>query len=581
MAGDLSPQDYAEHHLRAAQGYISGVLAGEVVVGRLVRAAVERHCADLVGGQYRGLHFSMDRADRVLRFFAYLRLWKGEWAGMQFPLGAWQAFILLCCFGWVRDDGTRRFRSWYLQVGRKNGKTAFAAGVGLYLMSADGEAAAEVYSVATKRDQAKITHRHAVNMRAKSPVLRHRIESYRDNLSIPSSASLFEPLGSNVDSADGLEAHATIVDEMHRHKSRDLWDVMETGQGSRRQPVMIGITTAGRDVSSFCYEQREHAERVLTGALQDDSFFAFVAEPDKGDDWRDRSTWTKGNPQLGVSLKVEKLEEEALKAEETPSARNNFRRYRLDQWVTGAADAWMDIDRWNACAAVKMALDGRACYGGLDLAATQDLSAFVLYFPATADDHRSHCLAFFWVPFERVAELEKQYRVPLESWIDDGWVVATEGNVIDYRYIRACITGEGGRPGEQTAPLARAYQIAEVAYDDWNSTQIVTELADDGLVMVPLPQTVKTYSSPMSRLRDEVKDGTLNHGANPVMRWMMSNVRACSDPSGREKPMKSEGKRRHKIDGPVALLMAIARAMIPRQPKRSVYETRGVVELDV
>ncbi len=573
----MDPDEYALTMCEAAQEYINGVLSGEIVTGRLVRLQVQRHVRDLVTCGNRGLRFDVERAMRVYKFFSYLTHWQGEWAGEQFVISPWEAFIIWVGFGWVREDGTRRFRTLLIFIARKNGKTLFAAGLGKYLAFADGEAGAQVYTVATKRDQARISHRDALWFRRKSPTLTNRIQAFKDNLSMDSNGSKFEPLGANADSLDGLNVHAFIADEFHRHKSRDLWDVLEQGMGARTQPMGIGISTSGNDAECLCYEMRDLAIKVLEGTILDDSLFAYIAEPDPEDDWDDRSIWIKGNPNLGVSVKVEKLEEDLRRANDMPSAVANFKRYRLNLWVTGAADAWMDMEQWNACVPVPMALEGRRCFGGMDLAATQDVCAFVLYFPSTDDDPRSHALAYFWVPKDNIKKLEKHYRVPLQSWVDEGWVTATPGNTVDQRHIRKTITGvtEEGVPVARC--LATSYDIEETGYDDWNSTAIATDLIDDGLDILPLQQTVKTYSAPMIHLADEVASGVFNHGNNPVMRWMASNVRAASDPSGRTKPMKSEGKRRHKIDGMTAVLMAIARAIVERPKKGSVYDTRGVV----
>ena len=569
----LDPEEYASASIAAASDYIDGVLSGRIVCGWLVRRAVQRHADDLRAGIFS---LDVERAMRVFRFFSFLTHWKGEFAGQQFILSPWQCFIVVCVFGWVGADGYRRFRVALIQVARKNGKTSFAAGIGLYMLSADGEAGAEVYSVATKRDQAAISHKDAVQMRALNVELRSRIDAFKNNLCIPETGSKFEPLGANVNSMDGLNTHAAIMDEIHRHKDRNLWDVIEYSTGSRRQPLMLGITTAGDNAESHCYELREHAERVLTGAVSDDSFFAFIAEPDSdriengvkipGDDIDDEACWPKGNPNLGISVRIDSLRIDHERAKSIPSAFANFRRYRLDKWITGSSELGLDIEAWKACDLITSApVDGRVWYGGLDLASTQDIAAYARYSPRI-DDQPAVVQCRLFCPAENIAERAKHYRVAaLERWVEEGYLCATPGNVIDYGFIFEAIKEAGA--------------VKEIAYDDWNATQIVTDLGDAGIVMVPLQQTVKTFHPPLKLLRDLLAEHALDHGGNPVLRWMASNVHVVGDPSGREKPVKRDGKRHYKIDGITAMLMAMARAIaheMSAKPFQSVYSTRGI-----
>jgi len=571
----LSPADYSAQASADALRYVEDVWAGAVPVCEPIRLAVERHIRDCQRAESAAFPYRLDaaRSARVFEFFSYLRHWKGAYAGQQFRLLPWQAFCTLSVFGWERlgAEGGRRYRTTYVQVPRKNGKTTWCAGIGLYLFCADGEAGAEVYTAATKRDQARICHRDAIEMRRKSPALSGLIDSFKDNLSLPSNSSKFEPLGANHDSLDGLNVSGAIIDELHRHRDRALWDVIEYGSGARQQPLMWGITTAGDDAQSLAYEMREHALRVLRQAVADETFFTFLAEPDEHDAWDDPATWAKVNPSLGACVSASKMAEDLQKARNMPGAAADFRRYRLDEWITGAREAWTDMEQWNACEPVELALEGRECYGGLDLAATQDVAAFVLYFPACATDPRSHALPFFYVPEDNVVDRGRHWRVPLTEWVEHGWVIATPGNVIDYAYIY-----------ESLCSARRLYRIAQIGYDDWNATDIVTRLTEAGASMWPLPQTVKTFSAPMAHLADEIASGVLNHGGNPVLAWMASNVRVASDPSGRIKPMKKEGRggqKSHKIDGIVALLLAIRRALDAEEEAESVYESQPIMML--
>lgn len=548
----LTPSSFSASSRRAALTYIRRVAKGQQIAGRLVRLAVRRHVSDLEASRFKGFPYHFDPAgpERVFKFFSYLCHYKGEFAGRPFVLSPWESFIVWALFGWVDRDRLRRHRVALISVAKKQGKTTFAAALGLYLFSADREPGAEVFSVATKRDQARLSHKDAVQMAKRSPALARRIEFFKDNLSIPLNASSFMPLGSNVDTTDGLNVHGAIIDEVHRHKTRDLWDVIEYGTAARRQPMILGITTAGRE-DGFCYELREHAAKVLEGTVEDPTLFAFLAEPDEGDDDADPKTWIKGNPNLGVSVTRAQLAAEYAKARSMPSALANFRRYRLNRWILGGADPWIEIADWNACPAVRPELAGRACYGGLDLAATQDIAAFVLFFPPEDEAAEALLLPYFWIPAENIAERARRYRVALEAWIEHGYVRATPGNVIDYAAIRADIEQARER-----------YAIAEIGFDDWGATQIVTELMEAGLTMVPLQQTVKTFNAPMHRLQDLVAARRLNHGGDPVLRWMASNVVTSADPAGRIRPVKNQGKRHYKIDGIVAGLMAMNRWMV-------------------
>ena len=304
--------------------YMHGVQEGTIPACQLVRLAVERHARDLETGAERGLRFDREAAGYALRFFSFLRHSKGEWAGQPFALEPWQQFLIWAAFGWKRADGLRRFRTVYEEVPRKNGKTTMLAGLGLYLLTADGEPGAEVYSAATKRDQAKLSWTEAVRMRGASPSLSRMVQHFRasDNLSVEATASKFQPLGADADTMDGLNIHAALIDELHAHRTRAVVDVLNTATGSRRQPLIWEITTAGYDRNSVCYEHHEYSRQVLEGTVEDDSWLAWISTIDEGDDWKDESTWAKANPNLGISVKLDDLRRKAEQAKRMPSAQN-------------------------------------------------------------------------------------------------------------------------------------------------------------------------------------------------------------------------------------------------------------------
>jgi phage terminase large subunit-like protein len=552
---------YGDH---PAMRYAAGVLNGEIVACNWVRLAVTRHLTDLLDGEARGLHFEADAAQHVIDFFGFLKHSKGEWAGTTVTLEPWQQFYLWVLFGWQREDGTRRFRTAYQEVARKNGKTTIAAGVGLYLFDADEEPGAEIYTAATKRDQARIAHSEATRMVKASPFLRKRIGTFKDNLHIKGTASKFEPLGRDSDSMDGLNVHGAIIDEVHAHKSRDVWDLLDTATGSRRQPLMFGITTAGFDRQSLCYELHTYTEQVLNGVIVDDSFFGVIYTLDEEDDWEDEAVWVKANPNLGVSKKRDDMQRKAQRAKEMPSALNNFIRLELNVW-TQSVTKWMKADKWASCAGYVDAdgLSGRICYAGLDLSTTTDITAFVLVFPPQSEDDAYQVLCRFWVPEESMRQRTRRDRVPYEAWVRQGLVTATPGEVLDYAYVL-----------DQIDQDAQRYDLAEIAFDRWGASQVSQGLEQNGLTMVQFGQGFASMSPAMKELERLVIAGQLAHGGNPVLTWMADNLVARVDPAGNIKPDKERSTE--KIDGMVALIMGLDRAV---RHAPSVYEESGVKTL--
>lgn len=561
-----------------AEQYCADVLAGRVVAGRWVRLAAERHVRDLAEGHGRGLRFDSTAAKVAISFFSLLRHSKGEWAGQPVVLEPWQQFHLWLLYGWKRADGLRRFRTFYLEVARKNGKSTEAAGIGLQLMMADGEEGAEIYAAATKRDQAKITHEEARRMVSRSPQLSKMATVVVNNIHMAATHSKFEPLGRDADSLDGLNPHGVIVDEVHAHKSRELWDVLDTATGARRQPMMVGITTAGYDRHTLCWQLHEYTQKVLEGSVEDDSFLGLIYGLDEGDDWEDERVWVKANPNLGVSKKLDYMREQAARAKEMPTALNSFLRLHLNVW-TRAAVRWMKPEKWDACGILPLPdLRGRPCYGGLDLSTTTDITAEVLVFPPMQEGEPTWFLPRFWIPEEAIEARSKRDRVPYEVWERAGLVVATPGAVLDYGYVKA-----------QLAADMAGYDLRELAFDRWGSVQLVNELQDElGFVvdageaakfgrplLVQFGQGWASMNAPMKELERMVMAGTVGHGGNAVLAWMAGNVVASMDPAGNIKPDKA--KSTEKIDGIVAGLMGLDRATRHGGRGRvSVYAGRGL-----
>lgn len=555
-----------------AEGYVDDVLAGRRVECRWVRLACERHRQDLEQGGERGLWFD-ERAGRLaLAFFGLLRHSKGEWAGRPVALEPWQQFHLWNLFGWKRADGTRRFRVSYLEVGRKNGKSTMGAGVGLYLQAADGEPGAEIYTAATKRDQARIVHQEAVRMVKQSPALGRELKLFKDNIHSEKTFSKFEPLGRDSGTLDGLNVHGAIVDELHAHPNGDMWDVLQTATGARRQPLLYAVTTAGSDRQSLCWQFHDYTEKVLSGVLEDDSWHGLIYSLDRDaegmlDDWEDEASWRKANPNLGVSKYVEDLRDKARVAKGMPARLNGFLQKELNVW-TQASTRWIDPDAWRACnlAPIDEAdLVGRECWGGLDLSSTLDLTVEVLVFPPAkaVETARHEVICRFWIPEENVVERVKRDRVPYDAWIRAGWVTITPGNSVDYDFIL-----------EQLRQDSKRFQIREIAFDPWNATSTSNKLMQDGANMVEFRQGFVSMNPAMKTLEVAIRKRKINHGGNPVLAWMADNLVATSDPAGNLKPDK--GKSTEKIDGVVGLLMALQRAMLAKGPGESVYATRGL-----
>lgn len=541
--------------------YARRVVNGELVVCKWVRLFCERHFKDLDTGAARGLRFDIAKGERILRFLKLLKHSKGEWAGKIFELDEWQRFYFFVLFGWLRDDGARRFRVAYTEIARKNGKSQMAAGVGLYLFVGDDEPGAEVYCVATKFDQAKIVWSEIDRMVKASKGFRAHVKTVKNNLSCERTNAKCEPLGSDQDTLDGLNLNGAIIDELHAHKNRGVWDVITTATGSRRQPLIYAITTAGYDRQSVCFQQHEYAEKVLEGVIEDDAFFGFIASLDPGDDWTDPACWVKANPNLGVSVKRESLEQACLKAKQDPMSQNAFMRLRLNVW-TNNETRWCTFEVWdqNVGTVDESALEGRVCFGGLDLASTTDTASFVLAFPPIEPDGPVILLPRFWIPTENMRLRVLRDRVPYDAWVRDGWMLATEGNIIDYDVIRQQIMADYNR-----------FAIQQIRYDRWGATQLSTQLAGDGIEMVTMGQGFASMSSPMKEFMRRLLDKSIAHGGHPVLRWQASNVMARQDPAGNLKMDKAASRER--IDGMVAAVMSLDGVI---RSESSTYETSGL-----
>lgn len=503
-------------------------------------------------------------AAHVLAFFPkFCRHLEGDLGGQPIHLADWQAFWLAVELGWYRPDGSRRFRTWYEEVARKNGKSTKLAGLGLYLFSSDREPGAQVYTAATKLEQAKITHAAAEMMVAKSPSLRQLIRNHKNKLFIPGTANKFLPLGADANTQDGLNPHGAIIDELHAHPTRALWDVIDSGRGARKRSLMHAITTAGfNQEGSICLEQRNYLIQILEGQIEDDSYGGVIYTLDDGDDWFDEENWPKANPNLGVSISLDEMRTQAAKARAVPAALNNFLTKRLNVW-TQVSESWLSLDDWDKGGESidEAALLGRKCYGGLDLASKTDIAAWILLFPPSRPDEKWVCLCRFFIPEDNMLVRDRKDRVSYTAWARAGFITPTGGTRIDQEAIRQQILEDAGK-----------FDLQEIGFDEWNAGKIATELMEDGIEMIALSQNFQNLSDPSKELEAMILSQSLQHGGQPVLRWMAGNVVVLRDTNDNYRPNKK--KSRDRIDGIVALIMALNRAMYsaPEKSFESVYE---------
>jgi phage terminase large subunit-like protein len=546
--------------------YALDVVAGRVVTGQYVKLAAERHLRDLATGAARGLYFDVGAAERAIAFPALLRHYKGEWGplpgvrreGLPIVLEPWQMFVIGALFGWKRADGTRRFRSVYLEVAKKNGKTLLAAVIAILLAFFDGEPGAEVYAIATKRDQAKIVWSDAVQMIKRNPRLAKRLQTLALTITDLKTASIFRPLGRDSgDAEQGVNPHGAIVDELHVIEDRDSLDNIETAMSARRQPVVVKITTAGVKRESVWAEERADALSVVEGRADDDSMLVLIYTLDEGDDPFDETVWPKSNPNLGVSVKLDSLREQAEKAKRSPGSLAGFLRFRMNI-PTGVSTRALSIEEWDACAGLladedyheweaRVFAEARAGYGGLDLASVRDLTALLF---VVRDEETGHYQAMcrFYCPEDGIRERSRRDAVPYDDWVRDGYLIATPGNVTDYDYVEADILS-----------LAETHTIGEIGFDRWNATQLATDLIAEGASMAAVSQTHAGLAPGWRELTKLILERNIEHGGHPILRWMAGNVEVETDPAGNEKPSKRHSAER--IDGMVALDMAIGRWM--------------------
>lgn len=541
--------------LDKAKQYIQDVASGKQLSCKYVKQAVSRHIEDL---SRTDIYFDEQAAEKALRFFPFLKHYKGAWAGMDFVLEPYQCFIISSIFGWKNLDGTRRFRKATIEIPRKAGKTTIAAGIGLYMFIADGEAGAEVYTGATTRDQAKICFTDARQMSLVSKPISERCEVLTKNISSVATASKFEYVSSDYDTLDGLNPHLAILDEVHAYKTGGLYDIFISAMGARSQPLLLIITTAGFRKEWWYYKsQRKGIIDILSGKVEDDTTFGIIFTLDEGDDWKDPSVWKKANPSLGVNIAESYLKQRVHDAMIRPSETVNVMTKHFNVW-TDADKIWIPKSRWNSFYIKEPDLKGLEAYGGVDLSYIRDITAYTLNFKLP--NGKRYLKHKFFVPLDSASDREQATGIPYSQWIREGHLIGCSGNTIDYSIVKEYIISD-----------LQQYNIHTIGFDKANASHIMQEIND---VVAPLHLNidgkwqfinrvygisphVKTISPPTKEFERMVfcDDPEIYHDGNPIMEWMIGNVVIKSNAEGDIRPDKE--KSEEKIDGVMSTILSI------------------------
>lgn len=551
-------------YTETALGYARGVVAGEIVGCKWTRLACQRQLDDLERERSDGWPwvFDHDLASRPCEFIELLPHIKGKWARERrlIELEPWQCFILTTVFGWVHHEtGLRRFKEGYVEVPRKNAKSTLSSGLALFMLSADGEHGAEVYSAATTKDQARIVFDDARAMAERTPDLRTYlgVAIMQHSITVAHRASKFLPLSAEGSTLDGLNVHFAVIDELHAHKTRAVYDVIDTARGAREQSLLWNITTAGTDRSGICYERRTHVTKVLDAVITDPSIFGIVYTLDENDDPHDPASWAKANPNWGKSVLLDDMVSASRKAEAMPSALNNFLTKRLNVWVSGES-AWMDMRAWERCAYPVLREDLAKFYGakawiGLDLAQKKDFAALSLVFEADIGNPASEETTTKWAVSTRLylneLAVQESGNAHLTGWARQGYVEVTDGDITDFDVV-----------AEDLRMLCRNFDVQEIAFDPALSMYFAGKLIEEGLPLVEITQRALFFTPPLIQVENLVLEKKLVHDGNPVMSWMVSNL-VVKVSKFNELMSPTKERPENKIDGPIAMLMALGRAL--------------------
>ena len=518
----------------------------------------------------KGSYYDKDAADHAVCFIErFCRHTKGTWDGQPFELIDWQEQIVRDIFGVLKPNGYRQFNTAYVEIPKKQGKSELAAAIALYLLCADFEPGAEVYGCAADTNQAKIVFDVALGMVKRCPELAKKVivKASSKEMEFVPTGSKYKALSADVANKHGFNTHGVIFDELHTQPNRKLYDVMTKGSGdARMQPLYFLITTAGDNTNSICYEVHQKALDIIEGRKYDPTFYPVIFGAETDDDWTDPKVWKKANPSLGITVGIDKVKAACESAKQNPGEENSFRQLRLNQWVKQAV-RWMPMDKWDKCtfAVNEDDLEGRICYGGLDLSSTTDITAFVLVFPPLDGEDKYMILPYFWIPEDNLDLRVRRDHVQYDLWERQGYLKTTEGDVVHYGYIEKFIEELGER-----------FNIQEIAFDRWGAVQMVQNLEGMGFTVVPFGQGFKDMSPPTKELMKLTLEQKIAHGGHPVLRWMMDNIFIRTDPAGNIKPDKA--KSTEKIDGAVATVMALDRAIrCGNVSTASVYDERGLL----
>lgn len=512
-------------------------------------------------------HYDEDRANRVIKFIEQLKHTKGQWYGKPFYLLPWQEEIIRHIFGIIKKNGYREINTAYVEIPKKMGKTETGAAIALYMLTADGERGAEVYSCAADRAQASLIYNVAVDMISLCPALKKRLKvvASQKRIVYPAMNSFYQVLSSEAYSKHGINPSAVLFDETHV-ANREMMNVMLHGAAdARRQPLNFLITTAGNDFNSIGYELHQKAVDILVGRKIDPTFYPVIYAADENDDWTDPEVWKKANPSLGVTVDIDKMKIACENARQNPAEENLFKQLRLCIWCKQSI-RWMPLHVWDECnfEVNPDELKGRECYGGLDLSSTTDITAFVLVFPPRTEEEKFIVMPYFWIPEDNLKLRVRRDHVPYDIWEKQGYIKTTEGNVVHYGFIETFIE-----------ELGTKFNIKEIAFDRWGAVQMVQNLEGMGFTVVPFGQGYKDMSPPSKELMKITLEKKISHGGNPVLRWMMDNIFVKTDPAGNIKPDKE--KSTEKIDGAVALVMALDRSIRNAGQLESIYNERGLL----
>lgn len=564
----MSTPDVGELWLQRAADYAVDVRSGKIPACKYVKLAVKRWFNDLKHGHKRGLCFDEEAAKRYFRFIArYCRHSEGEWAGKLIVYEPWQCFIEANIHGWKKADGTRRFTIVYEEVARKNGKTLRMGANGLFYLEADNEPGAQVYSAATKREQAREIFDASLEMVRQSAALSRRLRAEEHKIRPVGRRGRYTALSKDSKKMDGFNVHAGLIDELHAHPSSGVYNVLRSGMSARRQGIIRQITTAGFDRKSFCYSQRQYAIKILEGTVENDSWFAIIYTIDNRKKWDQESEWIKANPNLGISVSLDTLRQQCKEAKDIPDQKVEFLTKKLNIWTYGVV-AWMNMEKWQCTRDPKLngvapfaeiteanELFGQECYGGLDLASVEDMCSLAICFE---EDDKRKVFQRSWLPQAALERRLNEGDPTLEKYVEQGHLVVLPGDVVDYDFIEADILR-----------ICERFNVKSIAFDRFNSSQLVNNLMSQSIPMVQFGQGFGSMSAPTKEFMRLAYKGLLTHN-DPLLTWAVSNVVVAKNPAGDIKPDKS--KVSEKIDPAVAAIMAIAMAMkLEEQPDDSIY----------